>query len=142
MKRNKATDFFNYDEEYFNKLANLKETEFYGITQNNILVAGGIFFVSNSVASYHLGVCSSDYLKFGLSNLYLYDTSIELIKKKVLFMNLGGGRSTAVNDGLLKFKKDNSTDLKEFLLVKELLIKEYMKLFQKNLKSIKIKIIS
>ena len=43
MKRNKATDFFNYDEEYFNKLANIKETEFYGITQNNILVAGGIF---------------------------------------------------------------------------------------------------
>ena len=57
-------------------------------------------------------------------------------------MNLGGGRSTAVNDGLLKFKRDNSTDLKDFLLVKELLIKEYMKLFQKNLRSIKIKIIS
>ena len=54
-------------------------------------------------------------------------------------MNLGGGRSTAANDGLLKFKRDNSTDLKEFLLVKELLIKEYMKLFQKNLRSIKSK---
>jgi hypothetical protein len=134
MERNNATDFFNYDEEYFNKLENLKETEFYGITQNNILVAGGIFFVSNSIASYHLGVCLSNYLKFGLSNLYLFDASIELIKKKVLFMNLGGGRSTAVNDGLLKFKRDNSTDLKEFFIGKRVLNKRIYEIISEEFK--------
>ena len=89
-----------------------------------------------------MGVCSSDYLKFGLSNLYLYDASIEFIKKKSSIYEFGGGRSTAVNDGLLKFKRIIQQILKSFLLVKELLIKEYMKLFQKNLRSIKIKIIS
>lgn len=134
MERNKATNFFYYDEEYFNKLANLKETEFYGIIQNDILIAGGIFFVSNSIASYHLGVCLTDYLKFGLSNLYLYDASIDFIKKKVLYMNLGGGRSTDINDGLLKFKRDNSTDLKEFFIGKRIINKKIYEIISEEFK--------
>ena len=61
----------------------IKKTEFYGITQNNILVAGGIFVSNHCIIP--LGVCSSDYLKFGLSNLYLYDASIEFIKKSSIY---------------------------------------------------------
>ena len=81
-----------------------------------------------------MGVCSNDYLKFGLSNLYLYDASIQFIKKKVLFMNLGGGRSTAANDGLLKFKRDNSTDLKEFFICKRVINKRIYEIISEEFK--------
>ena len=50
--------------------------------------SGRNFFVSNSIASYHLGVCSSDYLKFDYQ-ICIYMTHQFNLLKKVLFMNLG-----------------------------------------------------
>lgn len=134
MKRNKANSFFKYNSEYFDKIAKFKETEFYGIQHNNKLVAGGIFFNFNSIASYHLGACLNEYLRFGLSNLYLFDASIDLIKKGVKFMNLGGGRTTDPNDSLLKFKRDNSTELKKFFIGKRIINNEVYELILKNFK--------
>ncbi len=119
MTRNKASDFFDYDEKYFQKLSNFSQTKFYGIFQKNSLVAGGIFFVCKGIASYHLGACKKEYLKFGLSNLYLNDASIDFIKNGVLFMNLGGGRTISTQDGLFKFKRDNSTEKKKILYWKK-----------------------
>ena len=66
--------------------------------------------------------------------MYLYDASIQFIKKKVLFMNLGGGRSTAANDGLLKFKRDNSTDLKEFFIGKRVINKRIYEIISEEFK--------
>ncbi len=124
MKRNKANTFFDYDEKYFEKLCDFNQTQFYGIFHENNLVAGGIFFVTNGIASYHLGACKKEFLKFGLSNLYLYDASLDFIKNEVNFMNLGGGRTTSNQDGLFKFKRDNSTEKKKFFIGKRIINSE------------------
>lgn len=121
MSRNNAQKFFQYDLNYFNLLSNFDETKFYGIFDNNKLIAGGIFFLKSNIASYHLGACKKEYLKFGLSNLYLYDASIDFCKKGVKFLNLGGGRTTDKEDSLLKFKRDNSTELRKFFIGKRIL---------------------
>ena len=49
-------------------------------------------------------------------------------------MNLGGGRSTAVNDGLLKFKRDNSTDLIEFFIGKRVINKRIYEIISEEFK--------
>ena len=124
MKRNKSTSFFDYDSDYFDKLAKFNETKFYGVYKGKELVAGGIFFASNNIATYHLGACKKEFLTYGLSNLYLYDATMDFIKKNFLYINLAGGRTTSPEDSLLRFKRDNSTDLKKFFIGKRIINKE------------------
>ena len=124
MKRNKSNSFFNYDAGYFDKLAKFSETKFYGVYKDKKLVAGGIFFASNNIVTYHLGACKKEFLTYGLSNLYLYDATMDFIKKDFLYINLAGGRTTSPEDSLFKFKRDNSTDLKKFFIGKRVINKE------------------
>ncbi len=139
MKRNKAKNFFYYDLKYFNFLCDLKETKFFGVFLNNKLIGGGIFFVNNASAIYHLGACKKEFLKFGVSNLYLYDASINFCKQKIKYLNLGGGRTTDKNDTLLKFKRDNSTELRKFFIGKRIINKKIYDYICKKFSGDKIK---
>ena len=116
MHRNSASQFFYYDDKYFNHLLKLDKSKFrlVGAFVSGEMVGAINLLAHNQYALYHLGAIDPAFAHLGVGNFLLWHTSILLKKSGIKIFNLGGGRTTEVNDPLLRFKKHNSNGLKPF----------------------------
>lgn len=123
MIRNQATSFFSYDDEYYQRLLELPKDEItlYGVYQNDEMVAAAIALIHKQYAFYHLGASKRETSKIGSGNLVLFEMASDLIKRKITYLNVGGGRTTASDDPLFSFKKNNGTSIDKFYIGKRII---------------------
>jgi hypothetical protein len=116
MGRNQATDFFMYDDAYYQHLLSLPEGELmlFAAYQDNTMVAAAMGLVHDDMAFYHLGASTLEASRLGAGNLVLYAMAAGLIERGVGYFSVGGGRTTAADDPLYRFKKSNATSVAEF----------------------------
>lgn len=116
MFLNNADKFFLYDAEYYKKLSALSDNnlKLFGLFKNGQFLGGAIVIIYGKYALYHLGAVSHKAEISGCSNLYLYEIWKYLKSIGVAIFNLGGGRSEAHDDPLLKFKLKNSNARENF----------------------------
>lgn len=104
MQRNKAEDFYFFDEKYFEKLFNFDESIILKASLNDEILAFASFFLCGDFSYYHL---SANTLKSN-ANAALLDFFFEYASaKNSKFCFLGGGVKD--EDMLFKFKEKFST---------------------------------
>lgn len=124
MGRNNAPDFFWYDDAYWENLLMLKNgLRLFGVFDKDRLVATAMAVAHGKSGLYHLGASLGDYARLGAGNLSLFCMSAALMQSGVSFINMTGGRTTAGDDPLLLFKKNNATGLATFYIGKRILDK-------------------
>ncbi|MGE0754111.1 MAG: GNAT family N-acetyltransferase [Alphaproteobacteria bacterium] len=122
MGRNQAPDFFWYDDEYWNELLKLEGgLRLFGTYKDDVLVAASMSVVHGRSALYHLGASLVEFARQGAGNLSMYEMSKALMQSGVTFINMTGGRTTALDDPLLLFKKSNATGLHPFYIGKRVM---------------------
>lgn len=105
MKKNAASDFFYFTEQYFNKLIKISNISLIGVKLEEQYASIGFFMFGNKLAHYHLSANNQDLHKEN-GNYLLLDAAFELAKSKgCRYMMLGGGRSASPDDSLFKFKQ-------------------------------------
>lgn len=126
MKLNNANEFFFYTEDYFRSLTALPEDEAlaFCIFKGDKLESSIVVLRSRDVGLYHLGASSGENKQVGIRNLLLFDAACWLIEKNVTYFNLGGGRTTANDDSLLRFKVKNALSSKQYAIGKRLINKK------------------
>ena len=126
MGRNQATDFFMYDDSYYDRLLSLAAGELvlFAVYQQNQMVAAAMGLVHEKMAFYHLGASTLDASRLGAGNLALFAMASALIDRGVECFSVGGGRTTAADDPLFRFKKSNATSIGEFYIGKRVIDQE------------------
>ena len=104
MGRNQATEFFMYDDAYYDLLSKLPAGELllYGVYQGQVMVAAAMGLVHQDMAFYHLGASTLEASRQGGGNLVLFEMASGLIERGVGYFSVGGGRTTAMDDPLFR----------------------------------------
>lgn len=123
MNRNASPDFFFYDDAYWNRLLALPDGELriFGVFHGGDLISAAVALAHRDGALYHLGASRGEFSNLGANNLCLFHMGRCLLERGVAFLNLGGGRTTAPDDPLLRFKKSNATGTVKYRIGKRIL---------------------
>lgn len=128
MQRNHADDFYFFDENYFEKLFDLKESVILKASLNDKVLAFASFFLCKDFSYYHL---SANTLKSN-ANAALLDFFFEhACKKHCRFCFLGGGVQN--DDTLFKFKEKFSNLRADFHIGGMIFDKKNFDFLNKNL---------
>ncbi|MBR7117522.1 MAG: peptidoglycan bridge formation glycyltransferase FemA/FemB family protein [Clostridia bacterium] len=107
MDRNGASDYYYFDDEYFNDCLKYfqKNLIFVEAIFEEKTIAAGLYFVYNNTIHIHLSGTLSEYLH--LSPAYILRYAVTLWGKEhgYKLIHHGGGRSNAEDDNLYLFKK-------------------------------------
>jgi len=122
MDRNDAPDFFSYDDRYYDLLLSLPQGELVlaGVYAEGRMVAAAMAVAHGQGALYHLGASVQEYNSLGAGNLALFEMQKALLKQGVKFVTVGGGRTTAPDDPLFRFKKNNALSVLSFHIGKRI----------------------
>lgn len=127
MKRNNATDYYYFNDEYFEKILKYFRNNVIlveAIYQDKV-IACGLYFVYNKIIHIHLSGTLEEYLY--LSPAYILRYAITLWGKEngYKMIHHGGGRSNSKEDSLYLFKKQfaNNTEF-DFYIGKKVWNKE------------------
>ena len=110
MDRNHATDYYYFDDEYFQNILNyykenliLIEAIFEGKT-----IAAGIYFIYNDIIHIHLSGTLTEYLYLSPAYIVRYALILWGIEhnNKYKIIHHGGGRSNSEEDSLYLFKRN------------------------------------
>lgn len=110
MDRNHATDYYYFDDEYFQNILNyykenliLIEAIFEGKT-----IAAGIYFIYNDIIHIHLSGTLTEYLYLSPAYILRYALILWGIEhnNKYKIIHHGGGRSNSEEDSLYLFKRN------------------------------------
>lgn len=108
MDRNNATEFYYFDDEYFeNILKNFRknvilvEAIFEGKT-----IAAGFYFIYNKTIHIHLSGTLTEYLYLSPAYILRYAVTVWGKEHGYNFVHHGGGRSNSEEDSLYLFKKN------------------------------------
>ncbi len=116
MSKNNASDFYYFDEHYFTSLLKIKDVELYIVKQAENIIAASFFMFGSEIGHYHLSANDYDFRKFN-GNYFILDSIFDIAKDKgIKHFHLGGGRTNAEDDLLLRFKTKFSPIKKEFYL--------------------------
>jgi lipid II:glycine glycyltransferase (peptidoglycan interpeptide bridge formation enzyme) len=116
MSKNNASDFYYFDEQYFNNLLAIDNVDLYVVRQNNNIIAASFFMFGETIGHYHLSANDYEYRKFN-GNYFILDSIFDVAREKnMTYFHLGGGRTNVDDDLLLKFKSKFSTIRKDFYL--------------------------
>ena len=116
MKRNNATDFYFFKQEYFENLLKNKNTIMFEACFNGKIISMAIFIFDERAMFYHLGANSTEQMK---SNNNEIDTIVECAvdfayNKGIPLCYLGGG--VEENDELFAFKKQFASFITPFYI--------------------------
>lgn len=108
MDRNNATDYYYFDDEYFNDILKyykenliLVEAEYEGKT-----IAAGIYFIYKGIIHIHLSGTLNEYLSLSPAYILRYAVTMWGIENGYELIHHGGGRSNSPEDNLYLFKKN------------------------------------
>lgn len=126
MRRNEAPDFFMYTDEYYHDLLKLPEggVRLFASFDGDMMVAASMALVHEKGALYHLGAGLTEYMKLGASNASMFEMSKALLNSGVEFLLVGGGRTTAEDDPLFRFKKSNAIGVDDYYIGKRVIDSE------------------
>lgn len=123
MRRNAASDFFWYDDAYWEALLALgpQAVRLFATLDSSRMVAASMAIAHGPSAVYHLGASMPEAARLGAGNLSLFTMSTALAASGVDFLNMTGGRSSRDDDPLLLFKRSNATGTAPFLIGRRVL---------------------
>ena len=108
MDRNNATDYYYFDDEYFNNILKYYK-------ENLILVeaiyeektiAAGLYFIYKDIIHIHLSGTLNEYLFLSPAYVLRYAVTLWGIENGYKLIHHGGGRSNSEEDSLYLFKKN------------------------------------
>lgn len=110
MDRNKATEYYYFNDEYFDKCIeyfkeNLLIIE---ILYEDKVIASGLYFRYGNFIHTHLSGTLSEYLKISPAYITKYATVLWAKENNIDYIHYGGGTSNSEEDSLYKFKKQFS----------------------------------
>ncbi|MFH0259633.1 GNAT family N-acetyltransferase [Vibrio mediterranei] len=104
MKKNTASDFFYFDENYFHQLAAVDGVSLLAVKKEETYASIGFFMCGKELAHYHLSANNQELAKEN-GNYLLLDAAFDYAKRQgCRYMMLGGGRTSSTEDSLFKFK--------------------------------------
>lgn len=110
MDRNNATDYYYFQDEYFNNI--LKYFPRNIITVEAIYeektIAMGLYFIYNKILHTHLSGTLSEYLHLSPAYMLRYGATLWAKENGYKLMHHGGGRTNSETDSLYLFKKNFS----------------------------------
>jgi hypothetical protein len=116
MDKNQAADFYYFDRDYFKQLSAIPGVELLAVKLADEYVSMGFFMQTGELAHYHLSANNSELLREN-GNYALLDFAFERAQQNgCKWMMLGGGRTSASDDSLFKFKTKFSDNLKPFYI--------------------------
>ncbi|HIF9339298.1 TPA: GNAT family N-acetyltransferase [Photobacterium damselae] len=116
MKKNTASDFFFFKEDYFNQLMQLNGVSLLATRTDQAYASIGFFMCGDELAHYHLSANNQELSKEN-GNYLLLDAAFEHAKSQGChYMMLGGGRTSSPDDSLFKFKAKFSPLTKPFYI--------------------------
>jgi len=107
MDRNNATDYYYFDDEYFNNCLNyFKENLlFVEAIYEEKTIAAGLYFIYDKTIHIHLSGTLSEYLYLSPAYILRYATMLWGKENGYEMIHHGGGRSNKLDDSLYTFKK-------------------------------------
>src|SRR5699024_852612 len=107
MDRNKADEFYYFDEEYFNKSLELFPNNIIVVKANyeGKTVAQGFYFVYGKYIHIHLSGTLTDYIKLSPAYILRYAVTLWGKDRGYELIHHGGGRTNSTEDTLYRFKK-------------------------------------
>lgn len=104
MRRDHATAYYYFGEEYFRIQTKLKNNAcFFFAMKDDKAIAAAMIYYNEKFCHYHLAGTAADYRKYAPSNLLLYETATWASRRGITKFHLGGGITQ--NDSLYGFKK-------------------------------------
>ena len=107
MDRNDASDYYYFDDEYFNNTINnfrenviVVKAKYEGKT-----IASGLYFIYNKIIHIHLSGTLKEYLNLSPAYILKYAVTIWGKENGYELIHHGGGRTNSEDDSLYKFKK-------------------------------------
>ena len=130
MERNEATDYYYFDDEYFQNIHDLygKNTILVEVIYNNQTIAAGLYYIYNNIIHIHLSGTLKEYLNLSPAYILRYGVTIWGKENGYELIHHGGGRTFSEEDSLYLFKKQFAKNTKfEFYLGKKIWNKEVYK---------------
>lgn len=123
MNRNGASNFFYYGQKYYDYFLKMPKEEVVlsAVFKDSQMVSAAIGLKNDDYVFYHLGASLKEASRLGAGNLVLFELSMYCLKKKLRFFNVGGGRTSSLDDPLFRFKKNNGTGVTDFYIGKRII---------------------
>ena len=116
MQKNQASDFYYFEKEYFEELIEISEVKLFNVKRDDEIISSGFFFYSEDFVHYHLSANNTEFKKLN-GNYMLLEHAADLgIRQKCKNFLLGGGRTSSIDDGLLRFKSKFSPSKLDFFI--------------------------
>lgn len=121
MDRNKATEFYYFDDQYFDKFFKDMKGKYklFYAEYNNDIIATSIFIFNNKNIHYYLSGANKKFLNLAPNNLLLFEVAKWGVQNGFERFHLGGGVSN--NDALFGFKKQfNKNGVLPFYIARQI----------------------
>lgn len=107
MERNEATDYYYFDDEYFNNIHRYygKNTILVETLYENKTIAAGLYYIYNGIIHIHLSGTLKEYLNLSPAYILRYGVTIWGKENGYKLIHHGGGRTSSEEDSLYQFKK-------------------------------------
>ncbi len=107
MDRNKATDYYYFDDDYFENCLKYFKSNIILVEAiyDDKVIAAGLYFVYNKIIHIHLSGTLSEYLHLSPAYILRYAVTLWGKEKGYELIHHGGGRSNSPEDRLYRFKK-------------------------------------
>ncbi len=108
MKRNNATDYYYFKDEYFNKILQYFPQNILTVEAiyEGKTIAMGLYFIYNQILHIHLSGTLTEYLYLSPAYMLRYGATLWAKEHGYKLIHHGGGRSNSLEDSLYLFKKN------------------------------------
>lgn len=123
MKRNNATDYYFFDDEYFENLLKYyrKNTVLIEAIFEGKVIGVCLYFVYNKIIHVHLSGTVSEYLYLSPEYILQYAITVWGKENGYDFIHRGGGRSNSEDDSLYLFKRNFAKiETRDFYIAKKI----------------------
>lgn len=119
MDKLDAADFYYFKKQYYSEFVNTLPNSFLGVVlYEDRVVSAAIFMYEGEYGHYHLSGSDVTALKLSPNNFMLWQAALELKRRGVKVLHLGGGTTSAEDDSLFCFKSRFSKHTYQFCLGK------------------------
>lgn len=122
MDRNKASDYYYFSEDYFNKCIKYFKDNVVLVEAlyEEKVIAAGFYFVANGIIHTHLSGTLTEYLELSPAYILRYAIALWGQDNNYKLIHHGGGTTNSENDGLFAFKKRFGNKLFDFSIGKKI----------------------
>ena len=119
MDKLDAADFYYFKQQYYEEFVRTLPNSFLGVVlHEDKVVSAAIFMYEGGYGHYHLSGSDVSALKLSPNNFMLWHAALELKRRGVKVLHLGGGTTSAEDDSLFCFKSRFSKHTYQFCLGK------------------------